>query len=155
MVFQAKGMHTYKVPEGGSFSNVMDWSPASCSLKPPSRVCDLCSVIGPNSLKGPMLNVIRCFTILKFLIILFLNLSFKGEAQWDKGACIGAVKTGWWPGTHAGASRSSGVLQAPRWLWSKLGPTSGSSRTYHGKPPWLLMPQSRPWGPCRNINFPV
>ena len=38
-------------------------------------------------------SVQSCAIILKFLIILSLNLCFVSETQWDIGACVGDVET--------------------------------------------------------------
>lgn len=137
-MFQEKGIHTCKVPEEGSNSKCL----ASCSLRPASRVCDLC------------LTWILCcchFEILNNFIfeLMFCRWSPMGQESmcrscedrmvaWDTCTCLKTV----WSAT------------SPNWLWTKLGPTSSSSRTYHhGKSLACSWPNPGPKIPTQTITF--
>lgn len=50
-----------------------------------SRARELCGHITLDKLTGPALGLCLAITVLKFLIILYLNLCFISEVQWDSG----------------------------------------------------------------------
>ena len=50
-----------------------------------SRACELCGHTRLDKLTGSALGLCLAITVLKFLIILYLNLCFISEVQWGNG----------------------------------------------------------------------